>query len=68
MENRGAKGLHVDTFGLGGDSAVRFKNDRLYLDTRHVIPVSLLAKEYPQVTDNSKAWLHFTPPAYENAV
>ena len=49
------KGLYVDTFGLGGDSAVRFKNDRLYLDTRRVIPVSLLAKEYPQVTDKLKS-------------
>ncbi|MGI6012001.1 MAG: hydantoinase/oxoprolinase family protein [Ruminococcus sp.] len=44
------KGLYVDTFGLGGDSAVRFKNEKLFIDTRRVIPISLLAKEYPQVT------------------
>ncbi len=49
------KGLYVDTFGLGGDSAVRFKNDRMYLDTRRVIPISLLAKDYPQVTDKLKS-------------
>lgn len=44
------KGLYVDTFGLGGDSAVRFKNEKLFIDTRRVIPISLLAREYPQVT------------------
>lgn len=43
------KGLYVDTFGLGGDSAVRFKNGELYVDTVRVIPVSLLAAEYPTV-------------------
>lgn len=43
------KGLYVDTFGLGGDSAVRFKNERLFVDTRRVVPISLLAKEHPEV-------------------
>ena len=44
------KGLYVDTFGLGGDSAVRFKEERIYVDTRRVVPISLLAKEYPEIT------------------
>ncbi len=43
------KGLFVDTFVLGGDSAVRFKDGVLYLDSRRVIPLSVLAGEYPQV-------------------
>lgn len=43
------KGLYVDTFGLGGDSAVRFKDGELYVDTVRVIPISLLAAEYPGV-------------------
>ncbi len=43
------KGLYVDTFGLGGDSAVRHKNGSLYVDTRRVIPISLLAKEHPSI-------------------
>lgn len=43
------KGLYVDTFGLGGDSAVRFKDGELYVDTVRVIPISLLAAEHPQV-------------------
>ncbi len=48
------KGLYVDTFGLGGDSAVRFKDKNLYLDTARVIPVSVLAKEYPSVLEDLK--------------
>lgn len=43
------KGLYVDTFGLGGDSAVRFKNHELFLDTVRVIPVSTLAAQYDTV-------------------
>lgn len=48
------KGLYVDTFGLGGDSAVRYKDKDLYLDTKRVIPISLLASEYPYVLDELK--------------
>ena len=33
------KGLYVDTFGLGGDSAIRYENGNLYLDTERVIPL-----------------------------
>ncbi len=43
------KGIRVDTFGLGGDSAVRYKNNELYLDTERVIPVSVLAEQYDTV-------------------
>ncbi len=43
------KGLYVDTFGLGGDSAVRYDSGRLYLDTVRVIPLCVLASEYPSV-------------------
>lgn len=43
------KGLYVDTFGLGGDSAVRFRNGELFVDTTRVIPLSLLAQEHPQI-------------------
>ena len=45
------KGLYVDTFGLGGDSAVRFKDGELYVDTVRVIPLSVLAAEYPRVLE-----------------
>ncbi len=43
------KGLYVDTFGLGGDSAVRFYDGKLVLDTERVIPLSVLSSQYPQV-------------------
>ena len=43
------KGISVDTFGLGGDSAVRYKDNELFLDTERVIPVSVLAAQYENV-------------------
>lgn len=43
------QGLYVDTFGLGGDTAVRFKNNQLFLDTVRVIPISVLASQYDDV-------------------
>ena len=36
-------GLYVDTFLLGGDSAVRFNDKGMFLDLRRVIPISLLS-------------------------
>ncbi|MEI6100735.1 MAG: hydantoinase/oxoprolinase family protein [Eubacteriales bacterium] len=44
------KGLFIDTFGLGGDSAVRFKSGSLYLDNSRVIPLCIAASQYPSVT------------------
>ena len=44
------KGLFVDTFGLGGDTAVHFdKMKRLYLENYRIVPLSDLASKYPQV-------------------
>ncbi|MDO5423282.1 MAG: hydantoinase/oxoprolinase family protein [Eubacteriales bacterium] len=43
------KGMYVETFVLGGDCAVRFREGKLFLDSRRVIPLSLLAKEHPEV-------------------
>ncbi|MBQ1311894.1 MAG: hypothetical protein IIY55_08595 [Blautia sp.] len=43
------KGLYVETFGLGGDSAVRYKNNELYLDTVRVIPLCVLSSQYDYV-------------------
>jgi N-methylhydantoinase A/oxoprolinase/acetone carboxylase beta subunit len=43
------KGVYIDTFGLGGDSEVKFQdNEPVIMDTR-VIPISILASEYPQI-------------------
>lgn len=48
------KGLFIDTFGLGGDSAVRYKNRKLYLDSARVIPLCITAAKYPSVTEKLK--------------
>lgn len=48
------KGVYVDTFGLGGDSAVRFAEDKMYLDEERVIPLCILASEYPVVEEELK--------------
>lgn len=45
------KGLFIDTFGLGGDSAVRYRDGELYLDTVRVVPLCIAAGQYPCVTD-----------------
>ena len=44
------KGLYVDTFGLGGDTAIHYDSGgRLYLENYRVIPLCSLASQYPQV-------------------
>ncbi|MDF2685219.1 MAG: dihydropyrimidinase [Clostridia bacterium] len=48
------KGLYIDTFGLGGDSAVRYKNNSLFLDTQRVLPLSVLASQYPEIINKLK--------------
>lgn len=45
------KGLYVETFGLGGDSAVRYNSDGMYLDERRVIPTCIIASEYPFILE-----------------
>ena len=46
------KGLYIDTFGLGGDSAVRFKNGKLFLDTVRVVPLCTLSAQYPAMVES----------------
>lgn len=43
------KGLYIDTFGLGGDSAVRYREHVLYLDEVRVVPICILSDQYPEV-------------------
>ena len=45
-------GLYVKTFGLGGDSAVHYNNNGLYLEEFRVMPICVAAAEYPSVLDN----------------
>jgi len=43
------KGLYVDTFALGGDSAFRLEDGALVLKNRRVEPVSFAAQNHPEV-------------------
>lgn len=43
------KGVSIDTFALGGDTAVKYKGRDLYLDQRRCIPLCMLAAEHPQI-------------------
>jgi len=43
------KGVDARAISLGGDTAVRFKDQKLFLDTTRIIPISILVSEYPQI-------------------
>jgi len=45
-------GLYVKTFGLGGDSAVHYNEDHLYLEEYRIVPLCVAAKKHPSVTEN----------------
>lgn len=44
-------GLYVKTFGLGGDSAVHYNNNGLYLEEFRVIPICVAAARHPGVLE-----------------
>ena len=43
------KGLDAQAISLGGDTAVRFAENELFLDTERIVPVSVLAARYETV-------------------
>ena len=45
------KGVLIDTFGLGGDSALRLDKGKLAVHTDRVLPISLLAMEHPRILE-----------------
>ncbi len=45
------KGMFIDTFGLGGDSAVRYDGQKLSLSPTRQIPIAMVCAEYPQVAE-----------------
>ncbi len=63
------KGVFIDTFGLGGDTAVRPGKRGLELETRRVEPISLFSMRYPFVKDELRTLLsetkYNTRPVYE---
>ena len=46
------RGVFVDTFGLGGDSAVRFDNSaRMVIQPTRLIPLSVAAQKWPSIIE-----------------
>ena len=43
------RGVQIDTFGLGGDSAVRLKERDFELCPDRVMPLSLLGRDHPEI-------------------
>ena len=52
------KGMFVDTFGLGGDTAVHYDRlGHLYLENYRIVPVSNFAQHYPEAVDKLEGLL-----------
>ncbi|MDR1298808.1 MAG: hypothetical protein LBJ84_00970 [Oscillospiraceae bacterium] len=43
------RGVHVTPFALGGDSAIRLKNEKLELSPRRVTPMCVAARRWPKI-------------------
>lgn len=43
------KGMYVDTFGLGGDTALRLRQKNLILEKYRIMPVCMAAARYPEL-------------------
>lgn len=49
------KGLYIDTFALGGDTAIHYDDEgNLFLEDYRIIPLCCLAKEHPEVLEKLK--------------
>lgn len=52
------KGMFVDTFGLGGDTAVHYDRlGHLHLENYRIVPVSNFAQHYPEAVDKLEGLL-----------
>ena len=45
------KGVTIDTFALGGDSAVYYEDNGIFLDSRRAMPLAMIGEKYPQVVE-----------------
>ncbi len=63
------KGVTIDTFALGGDTAVGYDDSGLFLEKRRVIPLCMAASRYPQITERLEELVSsagkFSYPAYQ---
>ncbi len=48
------QGLDAQAVSLGGDTAVRFRDGQLFLDSERIVPISLLASKYDTVIPEIK--------------
>jgi N-methylhydantoinase A/oxoprolinase/acetone carboxylase beta subunit len=47
-------GLYIKTIGLGGDTAIHYKNGKLFLEDYRVIPLCIAAEKHPSIIDTLK--------------
>ena len=45
-------GLYIKTFGLGGDSAVHYDNNAMFLEDYRIVPLCVAAHEHPSIVEN----------------
>jgi len=51
-------GLYVKTLGLGGDSAIHYTGEKLYLEDYRVTPLCVAAEKYPSIVDGLRELQH----------
>jgi N-methylhydantoinase A/oxoprolinase/acetone carboxylase beta subunit len=66
------KGMFIDTFGLGGDSAIRYEGKKLWLENYRIIPIAMVCREYPvlaeKIADYAKQTVFIDRYPYEGYV
>lgn len=61
------KGVTIDTFALGGDSAVEYEDNGIYLAKRRIVPLSMAAARFPRIreklTELNDSFVTYSYPA-----
>ena len=50
-------GLYIRTFGLGGDTAIHYKDRKMFLEDYRVVPLCVAAGKYPVIINNLQSLL-----------
>lgn len=45
-------GIYLKTFGLGGDTAIHYNDDKVFLEDYRIIPLCVAADKYPNMIEN----------------
>jgi len=53
-------GLYIKTIGLGGDTAVHYTGQKVFLEDYRVVPLCVAADKYPEIIENLKKLLRST--------